>query len=244
MRDRFTRTSRTKRGRMRRAVKDDVLRRDNYTCQFCWQRSEGGKLTIDHLIPIARGGLDEPTNYVACCEACNQRKADMPLEKFARTVNVQVEELPVHGDPVIDNESLPIELRMLRKAVFDRMRAGQLRVSGRSAQNSLERTYRRDLWQTAHGKALEEGFPNLPGHVRVMIPEIQAIADNEREFLLLMELAKSARTRNLIGTTLTEETNVEQVVGSMKVRSGDAMLRKKLEQAWTRFGKEARRRDV
>lgn len=77
-----------------------------------------------------------------------------------------------------------------------------------------------------------------------MIPEIQAIADNEREFLLLIELAKSAKTRNLIGTTLTEESNAEQVVDSMKARSGDPVLRKKLEQAWARFGKEVRRRNL
>jgi HNH endonuclease len=229
---------------MRRAVKDDVLRRDNYTCQFCGRRFEGDKLTIDHLIPIARGGLDEPTNYVACCEPCNQQKADMPLEEFAQTVNVQVEELPVYGDPVIDNESLPIELRMLRKGVFDRMRAAELQISGKSAQKKIEKTYRRDLWQTARGKALEEEFPNLPGHVRVMIPEIQAIADNEREYVLLIELAKSARTRNLIGTILTKETRVGQVVDSMKERSADPVLRKKLEQAWKRFGRETRRRNL
>ncbi len=168
----------------------------------------------------------------------------MPLGEFARTINVQVEYLPVHGDPVIDNESLPIELRMLRKRVFDRMRSGELPISGRSAQNKIEKTYRRDFWQTALGKALEDEFPNLPGHVRIMIPEIQVIADNEREYLLLIELAKSAKTRNLIGTTSTKEANVEQVVGSMRERSADPALRKKLEQAWKRFGKETKRRNL
>lgn len=229
---------------MRRVVKNDILRRDDYTCQFCGQEFEGDKLTIDHLIPIARGGLDEPTNYVACCEACNQKKADMPLAEFARTVNVQVEELPIHGDPVIDNELLPIELRMLRKRVFDRMRAGELQMSGRSAQKKIEKVYRRDVWQTARGKALEQEFPTLPGHVRVMIPEVQAIADNERDYHLLIELAKSARTRNLIGTTLTKDRVDYLLDVYMKDRSTDPVLRKKLEQAWARFGKEIRRRNL
>ena len=205
MRDRFIRISKVERGRMRRKVKDDILRRDNDTCQFCGGAFEAAELTIDHLIPVALGGLDEPTNYVACCEPCNQRKADMPLEEFARTVNVRVEELPVHGDPVIDNEALPVELRLVRKRVFDRMRGGELRVSGRSAQNKIEKEYRRDFWQTDRGKALEREFPTLPGHVRVMIPEIKTIAGNERGFLLLVELAKSANTRNLIGTTLNKD---------------------------------------
>jgi hypothetical protein len=229
---------------MRRPVKDEVLRRDDYTCQYCGQRFEAGELTIDHLIPMAGVGLDEPTNYVTSCEPCNQRKRDLPLEEFARIVNVRVEDLPVHNDPVIDNESLPIELRMLRKRIFDRMRSGEQLISGRSAQNKIERTYRREFWQTARGKALQAEYPNLPGHVRIMIPEIQVIANNERAYLLLVELAKSARTRNLVGTILTEKTDVEQVVGSMREKNPDPALRKKLDQAWKRFEKEAKRRNL
>lgn len=242
MRDRFTKASKVERGRIRRKVKDEVLRRDNYTCQFCGRTFVTSELTIDHLIPIARGGIDEITNYVTCCEPCNQKKADMPLEEFARTINVQVEKLPVHGDPVIDNEKLPVELRMVRKRVFDQMRAGELRMSGKSAQRKLEKTYRREFWQTPSGKALEREFSNLPGHVRVMIPEIQTVASNEREYLLLVELAKSANTRNLIGTTLVNGVNVEKVISSMKESSSDLPLRKRLKQAWKRFEKEVKRR--
>ncbi len=229
---------------MRRKVKDEVLRRDDYTCQYCGRKLEAGDLTIDHLVPIARGGLDEILNYVACCEPCNQRKADSSLEEFAQTVDVRVEKLPVHGDPVIDNEALPVELRVLRKRVFDKVRAGELRISGKSAQKKLEKAYRHDFWQTTYGKALEEEFPNLPGHVRVMIPEIQAVASDESEYLLLVELAKSANTRNLIGTTLTRETDVEKVVCSMKEGSANPALQKRLKQAWMRADKEIRRRKL
>lgn len=244
MRDRFTRISKVERGRMRPKVKGDILQRDNHTCQFCGERFEPAELTIDHLIPMALGGLDEPTNYVACCEPCNQRKAAMPLEEFARTINVRVEKLPVHGDPVIDNDALPVELRLVRKRVFDRMRGGELRISGRSAQNKIEKEYRRDFWQTDRGKALEQEFPTLPGHVRVMIPEIKTIAGNEREFLLLVELAKSANTRNLIGTMLSKNVDIEKMVALRKDRDPDEALRKRLGQAWKRFGKEVRRRHL
>lgn len=243
MRDRFTRKSKTKRGRMRKPVKSEVLERDDYTCQFCGQHFSTTELTIDHLIPIARGGLDEITNYVTCCQPCNQRKADMPLETFAQTINVDPEKLPVHGDPIIDNESLPVELRLLRKRIFDRTRTGEIQIAGTSAQKKLEKAYRRAFWETPQGKALEREFPNLPGHARVMIPEIQAIADSEREFLLLVELAKSANTRNLIGSTLTAHMDVEKVAASIK-QNGDQSLRKRLDQAWKRFEKELRKRKL
>lgn len=115
-----------------------------------------------------------------------------------------------------------------------RFRAGLLRI---------EKAWRRDLWQSVPGKVLEEDLSDLPGHIRVMIPEIQTIANNEREYPLLIEVAKSARIRNLLGTILTKGTNVEQVADSMKERSADPALRKKLEQAWKRLGKATRRKN-
>lgn len=38
--------------------------------------------TMDHLIPRATGGKDEPTNLVLACAPCNQEKRDLPLIVF------------------------------------------------------------------------------------------------------------------------------------------------------------------
>lgn len=62
---------------------------------------------------------------------------------------------------------------------------------------------------------LEAEFPKLPGHVRAVTPEIRSISKSEREFKLLVELAKSAKTRNLIGTVLKENIDIESRVRSM-----------------------------
>jgi hypothetical protein len=43
---------------------------------------------------------------------------------------------------------------------------------------------------------------------------------------------------------LTEKTDVEQIVGSMREKNPDPALRKKLDQAWKRFEKEAKRRNL
>jgi len=50
----------------------EVLRRDNYTCRYC--RSTDGRLTVDHVTPVALGGSDSPENLVACCADCNSGK--------------------------------------------------------------------------------------------------------------------------------------------------------------------------
>ena len=93
-----------------------------WTCQFCGRKPPSSELTIDHLVPLAHGGLDEMTNYVTCCKPCNERKDSLPLQEFAESVAIEIEDLPVHGDPVIDNEALPIQIRLLRKRVFDSYR--------------------------------------------------------------------------------------------------------------------------
>lgn len=50
----------------------EVLRRDDYTCRYC--RSTENALTVDHVVPSALGGTDEPSNLVAACKDCNSGK--------------------------------------------------------------------------------------------------------------------------------------------------------------------------
>ena len=52
----------------------NVLHRDGYTCQYCGDRRHD--LTIDHVIPRSKGGMDTWDNVVAACLKCNVRKGD------------------------------------------------------------------------------------------------------------------------------------------------------------------------
>lgn len=240
--DRFTRKSRLGRGKIPKSLKEEVLKRDNYTCLFCNREFDKSELTLDHLIPLSKGGLDEMINYVSCCRECNNRKADTSLHEFASSVNILIEALPVHGDPIIDNVNIPIQIRLIRKKIYDWVRKGEIRASGKSAQKKIEKAFRREFWNTPEGRTLENEFPNLPGHVRVMIPEIQSISNSTREYLLLIELAKSANTRNLIGTVLNDECDIIERIYSLEKKSKNIPLKKRLKQALIRFESEQRRR--
>lgn len=61
----------------------EILRRDNYTCRYCGASAPDVALTVDHVLPVALGGSDEPTNLVAACRDCNAGKSssnpDQPL---------------------------------------------------------------------------------------------------------------------------------------------------------------------
>ncbi len=50
-------------------------------CYYCKERVPPKQLTMDHIVPIVRGGQSTRSNLVACCQECNSKKKYMlPLE--------------------------------------------------------------------------------------------------------------------------------------------------------------------
>jgi 5-methylcytosine-specific restriction endonuclease McrA len=62
-----------------RLTKREVLRRDDYACQYCGKRVP--YLTIDHVVPRRLGGQHSWDNLVAACPSCNHRKGGRTLEQ-------------------------------------------------------------------------------------------------------------------------------------------------------------------
>lgn len=56
-----------------------VLTRDGFKCRYCGAPAPDVRLTVDHVIPVAKGGTDDMDNLVAACEDCNGGKADLTL---------------------------------------------------------------------------------------------------------------------------------------------------------------------
>lgn len=64
----------TPRKALSRRLRFEILRRDDYACRYCGLKAGQTELTIDHVVPVALGGTDEPGNLVACCKDCNAGK--------------------------------------------------------------------------------------------------------------------------------------------------------------------------
>ena len=60
-----------------------LFRRDDFQCQYCGCRPGASRLTIDHVIPRARGGRTSWENCVVACAACNAHKGDRDLARIA-----------------------------------------------------------------------------------------------------------------------------------------------------------------
>jgi len=51
-----------------------ILEQHKYRCYYCRKRKI--KLTLDHVIPLSKGGRNSPENIVPACQSCNCAKRD------------------------------------------------------------------------------------------------------------------------------------------------------------------------
>lgn len=51
-----------------------ILERDGYTCQYCGRKAPEVALEVDHIIPVAKGGSNKPSNLITACRECNSGK--------------------------------------------------------------------------------------------------------------------------------------------------------------------------
>lgn len=64
-----------------RLSRQNIFLRDDHCCQYCSKKLPEKRLTIDHVVPLSKGGRHEWTNVVTACSACNNRKGDKSPER-------------------------------------------------------------------------------------------------------------------------------------------------------------------
>ncbi len=59
-------------------------------CAYCGKSFSPRELTMDHVVPVARGGRSSKGNVVPCCKACNsEKKLLTPAELLLRAANLR-----------------------------------------------------------------------------------------------------------------------------------------------------------
>lgn len=54
-------------------------------CHYCGKTFPPGELTMDHILPVVRGGKSTRSNCVPCCKQCNNEKKYLtPAELILR----------------------------------------------------------------------------------------------------------------------------------------------------------------
>lgn len=64
------------------SVRYQVLKRAKYRCELCGAHEDQIALHVDHIVPRAKGGSDDISNFQALCLTCNTNKRDMDDTDF------------------------------------------------------------------------------------------------------------------------------------------------------------------
>jgi 5-methylcytosine-specific restriction endonuclease McrA len=69
----------TNSGEARRLWRKMIREKWDYKCAYCESEEE---LTLDHVVPQSKGGIDSTKNVVCCCKSCNHSKGQTPWEEW------------------------------------------------------------------------------------------------------------------------------------------------------------------
>lgn len=78
----YKKSAKAQRSLMTKKLREYIKRRDNYTCQSCsasTAKQDLLLLEVDHIIPVAKGGLSTEDNLQTLCWKCNRTKSDKIL---------------------------------------------------------------------------------------------------------------------------------------------------------------------
>ena len=59
----------------------NIFARDMGRCQYCGSKFPTSELSLDHVVPLSRGGQNSWVNVVCACTACNKRKGGRTPEQ-------------------------------------------------------------------------------------------------------------------------------------------------------------------
>jgi 5-methylcytosine-specific restriction endonuclease McrA len=55
---------------------------NQHHCSYCGRKLRFKQATVDHIIPLSRGGKTCYDNLCIACQRCNNLKGDLPMEAF------------------------------------------------------------------------------------------------------------------------------------------------------------------
>lgn len=46
-------------------------------CHYCGRQVDPSEITMDHIVPLSKGGKSEKNNVIPCCKDCNNKKKNL-----------------------------------------------------------------------------------------------------------------------------------------------------------------------
>jgi hypothetical protein len=106
----------------------EILKRDGFRCRYCGANSSQVLMHVDHVVPVADGGGDDPANLVTACADCNLGKSDVPLDQSrlnpaspTQSMIDHAEQIRAYMDAVAEVEQLRVDMTVEIDQKWDRL---------------------------------------------------------------------------------------------------------------------------
>ena len=76
-----------KRTPLSKKIRFEIFKRDSFTCQYCGNTPPHVILEVDHIKPVAGGGLNDIDNLVTACFSCNRGKSSNSLKSIPQSLS-------------------------------------------------------------------------------------------------------------------------------------------------------------
>jgi 5-methylcytosine-specific restriction endonuclease McrA len=66
--------------------------RDNYHCVYCnkdLKNVSPNERTLDHIVPVSKGGSNKSTNLITSCKKCNSSRRNISIYKFTNKETIR-----------------------------------------------------------------------------------------------------------------------------------------------------------
>ncbi len=99
-----------KRKALSKKTRFEIFKRDGFVCQYCGSHPPSVILHVDHIIPVAGGGVNDMDNLITACEACNQGKSarslsDIPQSLKEKSLLIKEREAQINGYQELINQT-------------------------------------------------------------------------------------------------------------------------------------------
>ncbi len=79
------------------ALRNNLFEQDKWICRYCGEQVSAENATLDHLVPISKGGSDAPENLATCCFIYNAIKSGKTYEETAPAILASLRERRLRG---------------------------------------------------------------------------------------------------------------------------------------------------
>lgn len=116
-----------------------IYKRDNKKCFFCDKKLKYRQITLDHYLPLSKGGINEVFNMVTSCKKCNKYKKDnIPRDYRKKILKLFIQAVK---DDIITGKNIDMNNKTLKNELLEVHRVERITDNYISFQNYDKRFY-------------------------------------------------------------------------------------------------------